>query len=92
MAKKTITESGIETGCNLKQTSTRTKAMSDQKSFNEKIDGTQLSSKEYRWVSIGKPFIPEENCYVWFAAAAGSQTGGVFVDKIELLPVENTKE
>ena len=82
----------IDTEDDSKARNVRTKAMSDKKSFTDHIDGRSLSSKKYRWVAIGKPFIPEKNSYIWFAAKSGSDIGGLFVDKIELRPVENTKK
>ena len=75
-------------GVYFKPSNTRTKAMSDKKSFNNPINGGQLSSKEYRWVILGKPFIPEKDSYIWFSAAANSKIGGLFVDKIELVPIK----
>jgi len=73
-------------GVYFKPTKQRSKEMSDKKSFTEQIDGIQLSSEEYRWISVGKPFIPEKDSYIWFSAAAGSKIKGLFVDKIEMIP------
>ena len=66
----------------------RTQAISNLKSFVSRIPGGKLSNKEYRWLKIGKPFIPEKDCYVWFAADAGSGIGGLFVNRIELVPAK----
>jgi hypothetical protein len=75
-------------GVHYKVTRQRSKAVSDKKSFVTHINGKKLSNKEYRWINIGKPFRPEKDCYAWFSAAAGSKIGGLFVDKIELVPVK----
>lgn len=75
-------------GVHFKPIGQRTKAVSNKKSFVVRIDGKKLSNKEYRWINIGKPFVPEKDSYAWFAAAAGSKIGGLFVDKIELVPVK----
>ena len=82
----------IHTGADFKTINTRTKANSDKKSFTDHVDGAQLSNKEYRWVSLGKPFIPEKDSYIWFAASSGSDIKGLFVDKIDLRPVGNRKK
>lgn len=64
-------------------------SVTKEKSFAWQIKAEQLSSKEYRWIDIGKPFLPEENNYIWFAANVGSNIGGLFVDRIELIPVKD---
>jgi hypothetical protein len=75
-------------GVHFKVTKQRPQVISNQKSFVVQIGGKKLSNKEYRWINIGKPFVPEKDCYCWFAAAAGSEIGGLFVDKLELVPVK----
>lgn len=59
-----------------------------EKSFSQSIESGLLYQKEYCWIEIGQPFVPEEKNYVWFAAAAGSAIGHLYVDRIELIPVE----
>lgn len=56
-------------------------------SFTFSIKGESLSNKEYRWVDVGEPFVPNKGNYAWFAANAGSSIGGLYVGEIELIPV-----
>ena len=76
------------TGVHFKVTKQRSQNVSNKKSFVVHINGKELSSKKYTWIKIGKPFIPEKDSYCWFSAATGSKIDGLFVDKIELVPVK----
>lgn len=78
-------------GVHFKVTKQRSQEVSNRKSFVVRIDGGKLSNKEYRWVDIGQPFVPEKDCYAWFAAAAGSKIDGLFINKLELVPVESKR-
>ena len=58
------------------------------RNFRQKIYADQLSSKEYRWITFGKPFLPEYKNYIWFAVNGNSKIGGLFVNRIELVPIK----
>lgn len=58
--------------------------------FTDLIDGDKLSDTEYRFVKLGKPFIPEPGCevYAYFNAPPTSDIGKFYVNRIRLVPVK----
>lgn len=57
--------------------------------FLDKVDGCLLSDSEYRFVKLGKPFLPERGneLYVFFNAPPTSDIGELYVNRIRLIPV-----
>lgn len=57
--------------------------------FLDKVDGCLLSDSEYRFVKLGKPFLPERGneLYVFFNASPTSDIGELYVNRIRLIPV-----
>ena len=57
--------------------------------FLDKIDGSLLSNTEYRFIILGKPFLPGQGnkLYVFFNAPSTSDIGKLYVNRIRLIPV-----
>jgi len=44
-----------------------------------------LSTKEYRWITLGAAFVPSDNCYFWGSAVGDSD---IYVEKLEMKKVQ----
>ncbi len=60
----------------------------ESRSFQARPAAAQLPFGQYGWLEIGEAFIPQAGDYVWFAAEPGSGIEWLYVDRMELVPVE----
>ncbi len=59
-----------------------------QESITVPFSAAKLPYGQYGWIEVGQPFIPKDGDYVWFAAKTDSGIEWLYIDRIELVPVE----
>ena len=57
-------------------------------SLTVKFPAAKLPFGKYGWIDVGEPFIPQDEDYVWFAATPDCGIAWLYVDRIELVPVQ----